>query len=361
MDSIYFKLIVIVLLLAIPSYFLYRSKAKDAPRYRRLKTYSNITYDKEEYYESDFKSAALYLFTLGSHGSSVKNRNSYDNSYEQYSFVFNKVTELQERINLSIAKLEQNISLVIKELKVSSRLVNNATTIKIAIEEVKNTEKIDRQVHMIEGLGFTKVARLKTWFPSFSIFTGIVLGLLLLLIAWFLVLALGSASTGTSISSLSGVAQSNAAFAWFGGGSLSTGGGGMLIGYLVLIFIFLAPIIIFSTIQSRSNIKKFDQQDKILIEKRKSILDNLEKLENTIILLNTSNRELESYCSEISIVNKEVAGVLYQDSTYIKAARKSKALFKKDAYTDKENKLASKINVVVDGLRREIATSQLLG
>ena len=330
MDSIYFKLVIVVLLLAIPSYFLYRSKAKDAPKYRQLKTYANIAYDREEYYESSFKSAALYLFTLGSHEGSVKSRHSYDNSYEQYSFIFNKVTELQERINLSISKLEQNISLVIKELKVSSRLVNKATTIKIAIEEVKNTEKIDRQIHMIEGLGFTKVDRLKTWFPSFSIFTGIMAGLLAIMVIWFLLLALG-------------------------------GNGTTLMSYLLVLAIMIVPTVAFSAFKSRSNIKKFDQQNKVLIEKRKSILDNLEKLENTIMLLNTSNRELESYCNEISIVNKEVAGVLYQDSTYIKAARKSKALFKKHDYSKEEIELSNKITVVVDGLRAEIAGSQLLG
>ena len=330
MDSIYFKLVIIVLLLAIPSYFLYRSKAKDAPKYRQLKTYANIAYDKEEYYESSFKSATLYLFTLGSHEGSVKSRHSYDNSYEQYSFIFNKVTELQERINLSISKLERNISLVIKELKVSSRLVNNATTIKIAIEEVKNTEKIDRQVHMIEGLGFTKVDRLKTWFPSFSIFTGIMAGLLAIMVIWFLLLALG-------------------------------GSGTTLMSYLLVLAIMIVPTVAFSAFKSRSNIKKFDQQNKVLIEKRKSILDNLEKLENTIMLLNTSNRELESYCNEIAIVNKEVTGVLYQDSAYIKAARKSKALFKKNDYGKEEIKLSNKINTVVYGLRAEIAGSQLLG
>ena len=84
MDSIYFKLVVIVLLLAIPSYFFYRNQAKDSPKYRQLKTYSNIDYDREAYEESSSKSAALYLFTLGSHEGSVKSRHSYDNSYSQF-------------------------------------------------------------------------------------------------------------------------------------------------------------------------------------------------------------------------------------------------------------------------------------
>ena len=44
------------------------------------------------------------------------------------------------------------------------------------------------------------------------------------------VAAFGVASTGTAISSLSGVAATNAALAWLGGGTLATGGGGMSAG-----------------------------------------------------------------------------------------------------------------------------------
>ncbi len=49
-----------------------------------------------------------------------------------------------------------------------------------------------------------------------------------------LVTAIGAASTGTAISSLSGVAASNAVLAWLGGGSLAAGGGGMALGATVL-------------------------------------------------------------------------------------------------------------------------------
>lgn len=44
----------------------------------------------------------------------------------------------------------------------------------------------------------------------------------------------GTASTGTAISSLSGVAATNAATAWLGGGALAAGGGGMAAGTVVL-------------------------------------------------------------------------------------------------------------------------------
>ncbi|WP_119759987.1 hypothetical protein [Deinococcus cavernae] len=53
--------------------------------------------------------------------------------------------------------------------------------------------------------------------------------------------ALGTASTGVAISSLSGAAAHSAMLAWFGGGSLAAGGGGMALGTAVLGGIFVAP------------------------------------------------------------------------------------------------------------------------
>lgn len=53
-----------------------------------------------------------------------------------------------------------------------------------------------------------------------------------------------TASTGTAIASLSGVAASNATLAWFGGGSLAAGGGGMALGTLVLGGIVAGPALL---------------------------------------------------------------------------------------------------------------------
>lgn len=49
-----------------------------------------------------------------------------------------------------------------------------------------------------------------------------------------MVASFGTASTGAAISSLSGVAATNASLAWLGGGSLAAGGGGMAAGATVL-------------------------------------------------------------------------------------------------------------------------------
>jgi hypothetical protein len=56
----------------------------------------------------------------------------------------------------------------------------------------------------------------------------------------------GTASTGTAISGLSGIAAHNATLAWFGGGSIAAGGGGMALGGMVLGGITLVPSLILS-------------------------------------------------------------------------------------------------------------------
>ncbi|MDD2729035.1 hypothetical protein [Malikia sp.] len=52
---------------------------------------------------------------------------------------------------------------------------------------------------------------------------------------------LATAGTGTAISSLSGVAATNATLAWLGGGTLAAGGGGMALGTMVLGGIVAGP------------------------------------------------------------------------------------------------------------------------
>lgn len=60
------------------------------------------------------------------------------------------------------------------------------------------------------------------------------------------VTAIGAASTGTAISSLSGAAASNAVLAWLGGGSVAAGGGGMAAGAVVLAGITAAATAVFA-------------------------------------------------------------------------------------------------------------------
>jgi hypothetical protein len=60
------------------------------------------------------------------------------------------------------------------------------------------------------------------------------------------VTSFAAASTGTAISTLSGAAATSATYAFLGGGSLATGGGGMAVGAAALNFVTIGPAILVS-------------------------------------------------------------------------------------------------------------------
>jgi hypothetical protein len=67
---------------------------------------------------------------------------------------------------------------------------------------------------------------------------------------WGAVQVLAHASTGTAMAAIHGAAAANAGWAWFGGGSLAVGGGGMALGHLVLPGIGTAVAVTFSSVVS---------------------------------------------------------------------------------------------------------------
>ena len=102
----------------------------------------------------------------------------------------------------------------------------------------------------------------------------------------------GVASTGTAISSLSGIAATNAALAWLGGGALSVGGGGMAAGN---IFLGLAGPLVW-TIAGIAIVGSA-----FLFWKAKS---EKEKLENIFLLI--SKRDQYSYKQAIVELNERI-------------------------------------------------------
>lgn len=96
--------------------------------------------------------------------------------------------------------------------------------------------------------------------------------------AWVLVGTYGTASTGTAISSLSGGAAANAITAWFGGGSIATGGGGMAMGGMVLTGIG-ACVVIAVTVGSYFIYKHLDEkeQNNLIMGRLQIISERVEK------------------------------------------------------------------------------------
>jgi len=83
------------------------------------------------------------------------------------------------------------------------------------------------------GLGYMSLAEANRMMVAGSFGTGAAIGAQAGTL--FLVSNFATASTGASISALSGGAATNATMAWLGGGSVATGGGGMAAGSVVLV------------------------------------------------------------------------------------------------------------------------------
>lgn len=118
---------------------------------------------------------------------------------------------------------------------------------------------------------------------------------------------IGTASTGTAISSLSGVAATNAAMAWLGGGTLAAGGGGMAAGNFLLVLTGPIGISIAAVSLTASGLVLFKQKtDKA-------------KLEDVYTLI--SHREIKSFELAIVELNERITRIA-EESEQLTAAVK---------------------------------------
>ncbi len=137
------------------------------------------------------------------------------------------------------------------------------------------------------------------------------------------VMALGSASTGTAIYTLSGAAATNATLAALGGGSLAAGGGGMALGELILGVTalgvgLLVGGIIFSCTGSKlsSKANKAWEQMKINEQKINKICNYLFALQSTAKSYNTILMRMRSlYLKQLNKMRKIIKS--YKEKTII--------------------------------------------
>lgn len=180
----------------------------------------------------------------------------YSDMYEAiYKPACNKIESIKRDTNECLSLIGVQLTELNKTLKPVGNILNSRA----------NTDPATRH-------SLTRINKFNTGFnTSLNAGFGGLVGGSTALGAWGLVSLIGSASTGTVISSLSGIAATNATLAWFGGGSLATGGAGMAGGFWVLGGIVAAPIIFFST---KSAYKKVG----IIKEKKNELTEESDKI-----------------------------------------------------------------------------------
>jgi len=124
---------------------------------------------------------------------------------------------------------------------------------------------------------------------------------------------LATASTGTAISSLGGVAATNATLAWLGGGSLAAGGYGMAGGMIVLGGIVAGPALaIFGHVlgnkgeEALNNARGNLEQAQTIREQAELMAGKLKAIEEVAALANTTFSKVSSLLRRASSELKKI-------------------------------------------------------
>lgn len=123
--------------------------------------------------------------------------------------------------------------------------------------------------------------------------------------SWALVVSLGSASTGAAISSLSGVAASNAVLAWFGGGALAAGGAGMAGGSIVLVLVAMVPAMGLASWWTRRQAKQFEHKTQTVITETQRCEVALTEARISLQAIDKKRYEIVGFCNDFE--SKSVA------------------------------------------------------
>ena len=159
--------------------------------------------------------------------------NSQRQHYESFIVNFDNYHSIAKKQlnNLATIRLESTVVLgdVVKFLK-NAKIKERDLSINFQITPQKLIEWQNASINAVHVLG--------------GIVSAVASGASTAAGSYGLIGILASASTGTAISSLSGVAATNATLAWLGGGTLAAGGGGMAAGTIVLGGIVVAPALL---------------------------------------------------------------------------------------------------------------------
>lgn len=291
---------------------------------------------------SDIGDAIANTMTLGGHGRVKSASLKYEDTFRMYKYSYNQVESFNRQIKEAIEKTGG-------ETEKALRTILKAETL---LKQIKNTSSYNiKNDNNISFSSIKKIERVNGEISSaLLIGSGAASSSALTLGTWTLVSMLGTASTGTAIGSLSGVAATNATLAWFGGGSLATGGAGMLGGTTILTGFLALPVVAYSAWKSHSKAEEiYEEVEKLQVETHKltkeiPLMDtNLQSILKQLKVL-----KVKHTCCKTAI--KITVDTLYPFGVLSKFYRKIKSLFTGNYYTEVELDILSKLDGYLNSL-----------
>lgn len=229
------------------------------------------------------------IITLGAAGRIEKAIELYEETCQQYEARYQEMEQIREHTKTDLEAVMQQkikalqslkkISIITKNIREKPRELSEEG---IQQEDLANLARVEQTITM----GEIAASSVKGVASGIATATG----------AWALVGHIGVASTGTMIGSLTGAAATNATLAWFGGGALAAGGGGMALGTVALGGIFAVPALLVSGIFSHLGANKKIKEIK---EKQLEVIDLIDKVESNITVLGVVSRRARELCRSL--------------------------------------------------------------
>lgn len=218
----------------------------------------------------------------------------YAKEYSTYEDLHHQISRLKQEMDNILQSIGEGIVSVQSSLIFCQKILSDK---QLSVEQKSSNS--------------ATVEKLNSFNSSFdnlmNITSGAVLGGSIGVGAWAVVSLVGSASTGTAISTLSGVAAYNATIAWFGGGALAAGGAGMTGGMMMLGGIVAAPMIIFATKGTYAKAEKTEKES--------------EKLKKEIVKLTNLKKQADEELKSLAIYHETIIKL---NSAYIKSVQELK-------------------------------------
>jgi len=168
--------------------------------------------------------------------------------------IANYVKENDERTKREFLRAKDGVQLAADNAKIIMKEVYGVKLPQLynLISSIKNIEgfieknELRSDINLNLGRVKTEIMELKDILTGVGtvLASGVATGVASNVLITKLIMSIGTASTGTALRVLSGVAARNAFLAFLGGGSLAAGGGGMALGSIVLGGITVAPAVL---------------------------------------------------------------------------------------------------------------------
>lgn len=260
-------------------------------------------------------------------------RQEYESSFSKYSEAFNQHIDVRNQTNALLKKLENTTIHNFRLIEKSKSLCKQPYDKHELEQKLNSYNFIPDELYPLK--------RVSKYYMKLivALILGSIVGSILVMAGLGLVSMLGSASTGTSLQSLSGAAETNATLAWFGGGSLASGGDGIDGGIIALVTIFFSPVIVllFLSINGREkNIQKFKSETK------KLDYDNVQ-LKNSNQLIESEIAHIQTHYQYIEESYKDICKIIYPKGNITRVSRGLSSIINKDHYSKEEANAIDKL------------------